>query len=221
MDQNQKKYVYILTNPSFPSFVKIGYADDVPKRVKQLNDSTAVPFEFQIYATYEVSKRCGDHEIHRLIDSINPDLRAVQEKENGKLRKREFYAIDPGEAYGILEAIAKLTETTDKLTKKRQPTKEAVAQEKLAEAIEESTRKRKPNFSFRKCGINPGSTIVYAEDPSITCTVVDDRRVEYNEVTYYLSALATEISGRENIPGPHYFTYNGELLSDIYDRKHD
>ncbi len=218
MDQNKKKYVYILTNPSFPSFVKIGYADDVQKRVKQLNDSTAVPFEFQIYATYEVSTRCGDHEIHRLIDSINPVLRDVQERENGRLRKRGFYAIAPEEAYGILEAIAKLTETTDKL-KKKQPTNVAVEQEKLAEDIEEITRKRKPNFSFRKCGINPGSTIVYAEIPSIVCTVVDDRRVEYQGSTYYLSALATEISGRENIPGTHYFTYNGELLSDIDARK--
>ena len=26
-------YIYILTNPSFPQYVKIGYADDVEKRL--------------------------------------------------------------------------------------------------------------------------------------------------------------------------------------------
>ena len=29
--------IYILTNPSFPESVKIGYADDIDKRLQQLN----------------------------------------------------------------------------------------------------------------------------------------------------------------------------------------
>ena len=32
-----KGIIYILTNPSFPEFVKIGYADDLEKRLAQLN----------------------------------------------------------------------------------------------------------------------------------------------------------------------------------------
>ena len=28
--------IYILTNPSFPEYVKIGYADDIDKRLQQL-----------------------------------------------------------------------------------------------------------------------------------------------------------------------------------------
>ena len=31
-----KGVIYILTNPSFPEYVKIGYADDIDKRLKQL-----------------------------------------------------------------------------------------------------------------------------------------------------------------------------------------
>lgn len=30
-----KGVIYILTNPSFPEYVKIGYADDIDKRLKQ------------------------------------------------------------------------------------------------------------------------------------------------------------------------------------------
>jgi hypothetical protein len=51
-----KAFIYILTNPSFPEWVKIGYAHDAKERVKQLNRSEAVPFAFRLYATYEVHK---------------------------------------------------------------------------------------------------------------------------------------------------------------------
>lgn len=40
-------YIYILTNPSFPEYVKIGYADDVEKRLAQLNRSECIPFLFK------------------------------------------------------------------------------------------------------------------------------------------------------------------------------
>ena len=52
--------IYILTNPSFPEYIKIGYADNVEERVKQLNNSEAVPFSFHIYATFDVTERLTD-----------------------------------------------------------------------------------------------------------------------------------------------------------------
>ena len=41
---DKKGVIYILTNPSFPEYVKIGYADDVRERVNQLNRSECTPF---------------------------------------------------------------------------------------------------------------------------------------------------------------------------------
>jgi len=58
--------VYVLTNPSFPEYVKTDYADDVEKRVAQLNGYESVPFSFRIYATYAISKRLADKTLHRI-----------------------------------------------------------------------------------------------------------------------------------------------------------
>lgn len=105
--RDNKGVVYILTNPSFPEYVKIGYADDVRERVNQLNRSECTPFAFRVYATYEVSERLTDLKIHNIIDKLNPNLRSIDNVE-GKKRIREFYAMSPEDAYEILEAIAEI-----------------------------------------------------------------------------------------------------------------
>ena len=104
---NKKGVIYILTNPSFPEYVKIGYADDVNERIAQLNRSECTPFAFRVYATYEVSERLSDLKIHNVIDKLNPNLRSIDNVE-GKKRVREFYAMAPEDAYEILEAVAEI-----------------------------------------------------------------------------------------------------------------
>ena len=42
--------IYILTNPSFPDYVKIGYATNIEKRLAQLNRSECMPFAFRAAA---------------------------------------------------------------------------------------------------------------------------------------------------------------------------
>ena len=86
---DKKGVIYILTNPSFPDYVKIGYANDVNERIEQLNRTECTPFAFRIYATYAVSDRLKDIPVHKLIDALNPSLRSVDEVD-GKQRIREF-----------------------------------------------------------------------------------------------------------------------------------
>ena len=100
-------YIYILTNPSFPQYGKLGYATDVKQRLAELNRSTAVPFAFRVYATYEVDSALSDKKLHSILDKLNPDLRSAEEVD-GKRRIREFYAMPPEDAYAILEAIAEI-----------------------------------------------------------------------------------------------------------------
>ena len=131
-----KGVIYVLTNPSFPEYVKIGYADDLQKRLKQLNRSECLPFAFRAYCTYEVEGRLKDQEVHALIDRLNPDLRAI-ETFDGKPRVREFYAMSPEDAFGILSSIAAISGTSDRL-KKVDPSGHEVEDEHTAAEIQET-----------------------------------------------------------------------------------
>ena len=133
--EESKGVIYILTNPSFKEYVKIGYADDIEKRLQQLNRSECIPFAFRVYATYEVDSRLSDLKIHSIIDKLNPNLRSI-DNFNGQKRVREFYAMSPEDAYSILEAIAEIHNRTDKL-KLVEPDAEAQNDEDLNLAEEE------------------------------------------------------------------------------------
>lgn len=133
MNENKKGVIYILTNPSFPEYVKIGYADDINKRLKSLNSSSAVPFGFRAYAIYDVYHKLEDKKIHNIIDSINPELRSV-DNINGKERKREFFQMTKEQAYSLFESIAEISGTKDRLHLIK-ATKNEIKEEKEANEI--------------------------------------------------------------------------------------
>ena len=85
-----KGYIYIMTNPCLQDMVKLGYATDVEERRKQLS-TTALPYEYEIYATYETPGMLEDKKLHKLIDKLNPDLRVS--------KNREFFVMSPEDAY--------------------------------------------------------------------------------------------------------------------------
>lgn len=212
--------IYILTNPSFPDYVKIGYADDIEARLNQLNRSECIPFAFRVYATYEVDNRLVDLKLHNLIDQLNPTLRSI-ENFNGKQRKREFYAMSKEDAYAILEAIAEIHGFTERLKLWEMNEDEAIAAE-TAQEIATERRSRSSNLSFSECQIPIGAVLEFIDDPRITCTVVDDRRIEYNGETMYMTTLAKQLLGKTNgVCGPRFFTYKGTTLWDIDGRISD
>lgn len=109
-DYSDVGVIYILTNKAFSNLVKIGYADDLIRRVNQLNSSDALPYPFEIYAYYGVPRRLTDLKLHNLIDKLNPSLRTRSEV-NGRTRVREFFELTPEDAFSILDAIAEITDT--------------------------------------------------------------------------------------------------------------
>ena len=76
-------YVYILSNPSMPNLLKIGYTErDVDERVEELN-STGVPVPFEIEAIFGSANAYEDEQtIHNLLD------------QHRLANNREFFSID-------------------------------------------------------------------------------------------------------------------------------
>ena len=210
-----KGVIYILTNPSFPEYVKIGYAKDIEQRLLQLNRSETIPFAFRVYATYDVVAPLSDLILHDLIDGLNPDLRAI-ETFNGKKRTREFYEMTPEYAYNILSSIAKLSGTESRL-KRIKPEGHEVEDIKIAEEAEKAYR-RGP-FTFSSVGINPGEIITFVPDLSITATVVDDKHIRIGETVTSLSGAAKSILHKNALQGPKFWSYNGRILDDIRTEK--
>ena len=110
----KKGVIYILTNSSFPDYVKIGYTHDLKMRLISLNRSSAIPREFRAYAIYEVDSEMTDKRLHKLIDSLNPSLRSEAEY-SGKKHPKEFFKMSAAEAYSLLECIATISGTQDRL----------------------------------------------------------------------------------------------------------
>ena len=208
-------YIYILTNPSFPDYVKIGYADDVESRVKQLNRSECTPYAFRIYATYEVDTRLEDLKLHAMIDKLNPDLRSRDEI-NGKKRVREIYSLSAEDAYDIFEAMAEIHGTTDRL-RKYTKTKFEEKQEEVANSI---AKQKRDKFEFAKLGIPIGAELTFVNNSSIKVTVADEKRkVLYNGEEWSLSALSSMLLHRKSaVQGTLHFSYNGEIIADMRDR---
>ena len=209
-------FIYILSNPSFPEYVKIGYADNVEQRLKQLNQSECVPFAFRVYATYEVQSRLSDQQIHKIIDTLNPNLRSI-ENYNGKQRVREFYAMSKEDAYNILYAVAEINGLTDKI-KKIEMNEREKDDEITAEEIEDEYTERRAAFKFSMCNINPGEYVTWIDNDEMMFEVCDDKHVKYNGKPFTLSRLAAILLKRDTsrgVRGPMFFKYKGEILGDI------
>ncbi len=206
-------FIYILINPSFPPYVKIGYADDVFKRVKELNRTECTPFGFRVYAYYKVNSRLKDKNLHALIDILNPSLRSV-DNIDGTIRKREFYAISPEQAFSVLKAVASINGLEDNLVLVAK-TKEEENEENDALKNELKHDKAKP-FNFEKAQIPAGSVITYIEDDNIQAVVCDDlKHVIFEGKVYSLSKLADKLRGKSPSSGPQYFKHNGKALNEI------
>jgi len=197
-------YVYIMTNPDWPDLVKIGYADDVNRRLAQLN--TAVPRPYSVYATYEVQRRLSDTQVHRMIEAIHPGLRI--RRESGA--PTEFFKMNARRAWQFFEALAQLSGTQGRLRLAANPNPPGGR----------GRRHVSPGTSLAALGIAPGEKLQYKGDPEVECTVCGDRTVSYQGEEYSMTRLAKklrrELAGvdRPSLQGTLWFLYQGRTIAE-------
>ena len=104
--ENNKGYVYILTNSSFrEDWVKIGKSSrEVDVRSKEL-DNTSVPLPFEIFATLKTAKY---NKVEKNLHKIFTDLA------DARIRKgREFFNITPERALDYLKDQAEIIDDAE------------------------------------------------------------------------------------------------------------
>lgn len=126
------------------------------------------------------------------------------------------FAMSPERAYLLLECIAQISGTEDRLMKMKPEGNEIEDQEIAVDVAIEA--KRGP-FRFSECSIPVGATLSYVNDPAVEVTVVDDRHILYKGMTTSMTAAAQDLLGiHHSIQGTLFFMYKGEKLTDIRDR---
>lgn len=199
-EKSNKGVIYILTNPSFPDYVKIGYADDIDRRLKELNRSECIPFAFRLYAYYEVEERLTDTKLHKMIDALNPTLRSIDEFD-GKTRVREFYAMPAHNAYKILETIAELSNTKNNLHIV-EPSELDIKDEEEATEIRtrvSPTKLPKMDWLIKEGLVNIGDEIYVTIHPSEVATIKDNEHVIYNGSTMSFNQFGQKVTGWKTI----------------------
>ena len=185
--------IYILKNPSFLDYIKIGYADDVYSRLKTLNDKSAVPFAFRLYAYYKVNHRLEDKTVHDIIDKLNPSLRA-RDNINGKERKREFFEMSAEDAYDILHCIAKINGLEDNLVL-IEPTTKEMEDEAEATTKRKSAQLPKMDWLIDQGIISIGDEVYLINHPEEIATIEDSKNVRYKDQVMSFNQFGCEITG--------------------------
>lgn len=184
--------IYILKNPAF-DYIKIGYADDVNDRLKKLNDKTAVPFSYRLYAYYKVNHRLEDKTIHKIIDKLNPSLRA-RENIDGKERVREFFDMSAEDAYELLRCIATINGLEDNLVLV-EPTAKEMEDEDEATTKRKSTQLPKMDWLINQGIINIGDEVYLINHPEEIATIEDSKNVRYKNQVMSFNQFGCELTG--------------------------
>lgn len=208
---NNTGVIYILTNPSFPQYVKIGYANDLKSRLKSLNRSECIPFAFRVYAYYKVPKRLTDLEIHKIIDTINPNLRAI-ETIDGKERKREFYELSANDAYEILLGIAKINGMESNITLVEPTSKEIKEEEKAEEGRTKRVMIQLPRMDWliEQGIVNIGDEVYIINHPDEVAVIKNAESVEYKGKLMSFNQFGCKITGWKAIQIYAYMKKVGE-----------
>ena len=199
--------VYILTNQSMPDTIKIGITDNLERRIKEL-DNTSVPLPFECYYAVEVD------DASKIEKKIHEGLDDKRIRSN-----REFFNTTAEQAKSIL-GIAEIMGGKDVTPK------EVIAETPQDIQALEKSRKIRKRFNFSMVNIQPGATLQFAKDTTITCVIHDDKKIKFRDKITSLSDAA-DIILREMgydwsaAQGPVWWMYQGKTLSELRHERED
>ena len=189
-----------------PGLVKIGMTtqEDIDIRMRELY-TTGVPVPFECQFACKVKK--GD--CAKIEKALHTAFAPQRINAN-----REFFRIQVEQAKAILE----LFHHTDITEEVSDEIENDLTDDDKAASVKAKTPPRPP-LNFYEMGMQKGDVLVWKDDPTITVTIVSDRKVSYNGEETSISSLSAKLKGykvKYISPGAHWL-YKDRLLNDIYD----
>jgi len=189
--------IYILTNPSFPDWIKIGRCSNLERRISSLSNNTCLPFPFECFYACRVK---DPSKVESTLHFIFNQFRLSS--------KREFFDIDPEQVIAALSLLHDVIEIPQPNTYDKNFQTSALEKE-----IE-----RQSQFRFSHALIPLGEEIYLTRFPEIKATVINDTHVELDGVVLSL-INATNLclkkhlgTDKPRISSPRYWSYDGEML---------
>ena len=162
--------IYVLTNEAMLGFVKVGKTStSVVERIKGL-DGTSLPFPFECYYAARVADM---DKVEKLVHDAFADQSVT--------RRREFFTVDPERVRSAIR-LAEIEDVT--------PSEDEIVEDVQDRAALDRARTRQKNKTFQMLGIEPGAQLTFSKAPEITCTVLDDKRVQFDGEATSVSASA-------------------------------
>lgn len=194
--------VYVLTNPAFENYVKVGKTTNLEQRLRQL-DNTSVPLPFRCVYAVEVE---DDAQVERLVHQAFADHRTRT--------TREFFEVDPQRVIAAL----KLTRGRDVT-----PKGDIAEDEEGVKALEKATRKPRKTYKFSDAGLKVGDIIHYANNDQVTAQVVSEKKVLFEGEETSLSKSALTLLHRDGytwqtVNGWQFWMFEEETIAERLER---
>lgn len=194
--------VYVLTNPAFENFIKVGRATNLEQRLRAL-DNTSVPLPFRCVFAVEVD---NESEVERLVHQAFADHRTRS--------TREFFEIDPQRVISAL----KLTNGKDVT-----PRSDIAEDDEGLQAFEKAIRKPRKSYKFSDAGLKVGDIVRYSNDESISAEVISEKKILFENEEMSLSKSALILLNRDGyewrtVNGWQYWVFGNETISERLSR---
>lgn len=190
--------IYVLINEAMPSYTKIGKtATSVEQRMREL-DSTSVPLPFECFFAARVAD----------MDFVETKLHDAFDDHRVRPR-REFFSVAPERVKSAL-MLAALEDVTPR---------DDIVEDADDLAALNKARTIRSAFNFEMVGVPSGAVLTFSKDPSITATVIDNKRVDFKGENTSLSKAALSVVQQlgynwKAVAGPDYWQFEGESLSE-------
>ena len=194
-----KGVVYVLTNPSMPGYIKIGFTNDLRRRLRDL-DTTGVARPFEPYTTVSTTKyKELEKVIHHELDKLTKTRTRIN---------REFFELDPAVAGDLLQNLSVLIDDANVDSYGNTNEKDNLPNG-LVKLISKPT-------TFKMLNIPIGSTLMANnKDFPVVVTVDDDNHVALPSGE--IKTISRAVVDVSNTPrnGFQVYKYNGRPLTSM------